>query len=64
MRYAIEAITLPVADVDRAKAFYEQAGFNLDVDPIPTAIAGCSWRSRAGRPRTSRRRLAAATRAC
>jgi len=31
-RYRIEAITLPVADVDRAKAFYEQAGWNLDVD--------------------------------
>ena len=25
-------IVLPVADIDRAKAFYEQAGFNLDVD--------------------------------
>ena len=32
MRYAIEAITLPVSDVDRAKAFYEQAGWNLDLD--------------------------------
>jgi catechol 2,3-dioxygenase-like lactoylglutathione lyase family enzyme len=32
MRYAIEAITLPVSDVDRAKAFYEQAGWHLDVD--------------------------------
>ena len=28
----IEAITLPVSDVDRAKAFYEQAGWNLDLD--------------------------------
>ena len=36
MRYAIEAITLPVADVDRAKAFYEQAGWHLDVDTQPT----------------------------
>ncbi len=35
MNYRIEAITLPVADVDRAKAFYEQAGFNLDVDTTP-----------------------------
>ena len=33
--YRIEAITLPVADVDRAKAFYEQVGFNLDVDTEP-----------------------------
>jgi catechol 2,3-dioxygenase-like lactoylglutathione lyase family enzyme len=36
MRYGIEAITLPVADVDRAKAFYEQAGWHLDVDTQPT----------------------------
>lgn len=32
MKYRIEAITLPVSDVDRAKAFYEQAGFHLDLD--------------------------------
>jgi catechol 2,3-dioxygenase-like lactoylglutathione lyase family enzyme len=30
--YRIEAITLPVSDVDRAKAFYEKCGFHLDVD--------------------------------
>lgn len=30
--YRIEAITLPVADVDRARAFYEKAGWHLDVD--------------------------------
>ena len=35
MNYRIEAITLPVADVDRAKAFYEQAGWHLDVDTEP-----------------------------
>ncbi len=35
MDYRIEAITLPVSDVDRAKAFYEQAGWNLDVDTEP-----------------------------
>lgn len=34
--YRIEAITLPVTDVDRAKAFYEQAGWHLDVDTEPT----------------------------
>ncbi len=33
--YRIEAITLPVADVDRAKDFYVQAGWNLDVDTEP-----------------------------
>ena len=30
--YRIEAITLPVGDVDRAVAFYKQVGFNLDLD--------------------------------
>jgi predicted enzyme related to lactoylglutathione lyase len=33
--YRLEAITLPVADVDRAKAFYEQVGFTLDLDAEP-----------------------------
>lgn len=33
--YRIEAITLPVSDIDRAKAFYEQAGWHLDVDTEP-----------------------------
>jgi catechol 2,3-dioxygenase-like lactoylglutathione lyase family enzyme len=33
----LEVIMLPVADVDRAKAFYvEKAGFNLDVDHQPS----------------------------
>jgi catechol 2,3-dioxygenase-like lactoylglutathione lyase family enzyme len=31
--YKLELVIVPVADVDRAKAFYtEQAGFHLDVD--------------------------------
>jgi catechol 2,3-dioxygenase-like lactoylglutathione lyase family enzyme len=30
--YRFEAVTLRVADVDRAKTFYEQVGFGLDVD--------------------------------
>jgi catechol 2,3-dioxygenase-like lactoylglutathione lyase family enzyme len=30
--WKLENIVLPVSDVDRAKAFYEQVGFNLDVD--------------------------------
>jgi len=31
--WTLELVMIPVADVDRAKAFYiEQAGFNLDVD--------------------------------
>jgi len=34
---ALEVVPLPVADIDRALAFYtEQAGFNLDVDYRPT----------------------------
>jgi catechol 2,3-dioxygenase-like lactoylglutathione lyase family enzyme len=28
----LELIVVPVTDVDRAKAFYEQVGFNTDVD--------------------------------
>ena len=30
----LEVVVLPVADVDRAKAFYERAGFRLDVDHV------------------------------
>ena len=32
MDYKLELVLLPVSDVDRAKAFYERVGFNLDVD--------------------------------
>jgi catechol 2,3-dioxygenase-like lactoylglutathione lyase family enzyme len=35
MDYRLEAIIIPVSDVDRAKAFYEKAGFTLDVDHQP-----------------------------
>ena len=31
-----EVTTLPVADVDRAKAFYERLGWRLDIDFQPT----------------------------
>ena len=31
----LELVPVPVADVDRAKAFYEQAGFDLNVDVEP-----------------------------
>jgi catechol 2,3-dioxygenase-like lactoylglutathione lyase family enzyme len=31
----LEALILPVGDVDESKAFYERAGFNLDVDHQP-----------------------------
>jgi catechol 2,3-dioxygenase-like lactoylglutathione lyase family enzyme len=32
MGMRLELVVLPVTDVDRAKTFYEQAGFRLDVD--------------------------------
>jgi catechol 2,3-dioxygenase-like lactoylglutathione lyase family enzyme len=32
MDYKLELVLVPVTDVDRAKAFYEQAGFKVDVD--------------------------------
>ncbi|MEU6323622.1 VOC family protein [Streptomyces sp. NPDC047009] len=32
MNLKLEVIVLPVSDIDRAKAFYEKAGFRLDVD--------------------------------
>ena len=36
MNMKLELVPIPVADVDRAKAFYsEQCGFNVDVDHAP-----------------------------
>ncbi len=32
----LELVPVPVSDVDRAKAFYEKAGFKLEVDTRPT----------------------------
>lgn len=32
----LELVPIPVSDVDRAKAFYEKAGFHLEVDVRPT----------------------------
>jgi catechol 2,3-dioxygenase-like lactoylglutathione lyase family enzyme len=37
----LELIVLPVSDVDRAKAFYEKAGFRLDLDKA----ASEDWRA-------------------
>jgi len=31
----LELVPIPVSDVDRAKAFYEQLGFDVDVDVRP-----------------------------
>lgn len=39
----LELVPIPVTDVDRAKAFYEQLGFVADVDVRrPTACASSS----------------------
>jgi len=35
MKYRLEMFVIPVSDVDRAKAFYEQVGFACDVDHQP-----------------------------
>ncbi len=32
MDMRVEVVVIPVSDVDRSKAFYEKAGFTLDVD--------------------------------
>ena len=32
MEMKLELVAVPVSDVDKAKAFYEQAGFVIDVD--------------------------------
>jgi catechol 2,3-dioxygenase-like lactoylglutathione lyase family enzyme len=43
-------VTVPVADVDRAKAFYvDQVGFHEDMDCARTAIAGSFVLPRPGR---------------
>jgi len=34
MDLRLELVAVPVSDVDRAKAFYEQVGFNADVDAV------------------------------
>jgi catechol 2,3-dioxygenase-like lactoylglutathione lyase family enzyme len=36
MDMKLEVMIVPVSDVDRSKAFYEQAGFHVDVDYQPT----------------------------
>jgi predicted enzyme related to lactoylglutathione lyase len=37
MDMKFEVLTLPVSDVDRAKAFYEAAGFRMDIDHVASA---------------------------
>ena len=41
MNWTLEVVVVPVADVDRAKAFYaEQLGFNVDHDTKHTKVTG------------------------
>jgi catechol 2,3-dioxygenase-like lactoylglutathione lyase family enzyme len=42
MDWKLEVVTIPVADLDRSKQFYEEKlGFNVDVDNV----IGDSWRN-------------------
>ena len=41
MDLKLEVVVLPVSDVDRAKAFYESAGFRVDIDKA----ASEEWRA-------------------
>jgi predicted enzyme related to lactoylglutathione lyase len=41
MNLKLELLVLPVSDVDRAKAFYQAAGFRLDLD----RAVGDGWRA-------------------
>jgi catechol 2,3-dioxygenase-like lactoylglutathione lyase family enzyme len=34
MNMKLEIVIIPVSDIDRAKAFYEKAGFRLDIDYV------------------------------
>lgn len=48
MDMKLELTVLPVSDVDRAKAFYEQVGFRLDLDKAAASTgAQCTSRRRA-----------------
>jgi hypothetical protein len=45
---ALEVVTLPVSDVDRAKRFYESLGWRLDADngrlqEVTTRLPGREW---------------------
>jgi predicted lactoylglutathione lyase len=43
MDMKLEVVLVPVSDVDRAKEFYEMAGFRLDADfPSVRATGSCS----------------------
>ncbi len=48
MDMKLELVVVPVSDVDRAKEFYERAGFRLDVrdPPLRPVRSGGGTRSR------------------
>ena len=37
MDLKLDALVLPVSDVDREKAFYESLGFRMDIDYVASA---------------------------
>jgi catechol 2,3-dioxygenase-like lactoylglutathione lyase family enzyme len=41
MDMKLEVVVIPVSDVDRAKAFYENLGFRLDIDYAPDENFRC-----------------------
>jgi catechol 2,3-dioxygenase-like lactoylglutathione lyase family enzyme len=43
MDMKLEAIIIPVSDVDRAKAFYEKLGFRLDIDVVNENFRGIQF---------------------
>lgn len=43
MNMRLEVVIVPVSDVDRAKAFYEKAGFRLDVDAANGGFRGIQF---------------------
>ena len=42
VEFKLEVVVLPVADVDRAKAFYEMLGWRLDATSQPATTTGSS----------------------
>jgi catechol 2,3-dioxygenase-like lactoylglutathione lyase family enzyme len=43
MNMKLEVVIVPVSDVDRAKAFYEKAGFRLDIDIVNENFRGIQF---------------------
>src|SRR5215831_17534439 len=43
MNMKLEVVIVPVSDVDRAKAFYENLGFRLDIDIVNENFRGMQF---------------------